>query len=176
MALTKCKECGEKISNKAKVCPSCGAVPKKTSGCAGCLIICLLGFGGLFAIGAFNGGGNVESRVGMDEPKPAAVADQFNGRQESLDTFNELLQATDAKALVTKLDLKEHTLIVTVVNSWHYEPQQIRMQAAQNLWETWARVYAPKNVDRARLSVVDQNGNEVGGSRILGGSLIWVKD
>lgn len=32
MALIKCKECGNEISNKAKECPSCGApLPKKTS-------------------------------------------------------------------------------------------------------------------------------------------------
>lgn len=32
MALVKCKECGAKVSNKAKSCPSCGAaVPKSTS-------------------------------------------------------------------------------------------------------------------------------------------------
>ncbi len=32
MALAKCKECGEKVSTKAKACPSCGAkAPKKTS-------------------------------------------------------------------------------------------------------------------------------------------------
>lgn len=32
MALTKCKECGEQVSNKAKTCPKCGAAtPKKTS-------------------------------------------------------------------------------------------------------------------------------------------------
>jgi RNA polymerase subunit RPABC4/transcription elongation factor Spt4 len=32
MALVKCKECGEKVSTKAKACPKCGAKsPKKTS-------------------------------------------------------------------------------------------------------------------------------------------------
>ena len=32
MALVKCKECGEKVSTKAKSCPRCGAIaPKKTS-------------------------------------------------------------------------------------------------------------------------------------------------
>lgn len=32
MALMKCKECGEDVSNKAKTCPKCGAkAPKKTS-------------------------------------------------------------------------------------------------------------------------------------------------
>lgn len=40
MALIKCKECGAKISTKAKACPSCGAeAPKKTSGCAWIVLI-----------------------------------------------------------------------------------------------------------------------------------------
>ncbi len=32
MALVKCKECGSEISNKAAVCPRCGAKPRRTSG------------------------------------------------------------------------------------------------------------------------------------------------
>lgn len=41
MAMTKCKECGASISDKAEACPSCGAkVPKPTSRLA-------LGFAGL---------------------------------------------------------------------------------------------------------------------------------
>jgi len=32
MALVKCKECGQQVSNKAKTCPQCGApMPKRTS-------------------------------------------------------------------------------------------------------------------------------------------------
>ena len=37
MAMTKCKECGEKISTKADACPKCGAKRKHTSP-VGCLI------------------------------------------------------------------------------------------------------------------------------------------
>ncbi len=44
MPLTKCSECGHQISQRAKVCPSCGApVLKKKSGCGcGCLTLVLL--------------------------------------------------------------------------------------------------------------------------------------
>lgn len=31
MSLMKCKECGKQISDKAKACPSCGYVPRRTS-------------------------------------------------------------------------------------------------------------------------------------------------
>jgi len=45
MALTKCKECGNQISNKAKICPSCGYKKKNISvelfklGCALTLVV-----------------------------------------------------------------------------------------------------------------------------------------
>ncbi len=35
MALTKCKECGNVVSTKAKSCPQCGAVIKEKIGCIG---------------------------------------------------------------------------------------------------------------------------------------------
>ena len=45
MALTKCKDCGQEISKKAKACPACGAPVGKTgrldSSCGGNLGSCL---------------------------------------------------------------------------------------------------------------------------------------
>lgn len=49
MALTKCKECGEKVSSKAKTCPSCGAsVPKSTS--LGTWLVLFLIIFGVYAV------------------------------------------------------------------------------------------------------------------------------
>ena len=42
MALRTCRECGGRVSSKAKVCPSCGAPAKRGCGC-GCSSIILLG-------------------------------------------------------------------------------------------------------------------------------------
>jgi hypothetical protein len=57
MALTKCKECGNVVSTKAKSCPQCGAVIKEKMGCIGYVGSLFLI---LFAIGLinslFNGG------------------------------------------------------------------------------------------------------------------------
>ncbi|HEE9829758.1 TPA: zinc-ribbon domain-containing protein, partial [Citrobacter freundii] len=37
MALIKCKECGEQVSDKAASCPKCGApIAKKNKGPSGC--------------------------------------------------------------------------------------------------------------------------------------------
>jgi hypothetical protein len=68
------------------------------------------------------------------------------------------------------------TVRITVTDKWHYLHKQQRLQLAQSVWEMWARVYSPQDLDKARISLVDYRGNEVGGSRVFGGSLIWVQD
>lgn len=61
MALIKCKECGEKVSNKAEKCPSCGAkVPRKSK--TGLLLIVLIA---LIVLG---------SQVSNIDPPPSATA------------------------------------------------------------------------------------------------------
>ncbi len=65
---------------------------------------------------------------------------------------------------------------LTVKDLWHIRHYQVRLQDAQTLWDLWARIASPKQPDLARISIVDHRGNEVGGSRIWGGSLIWVQE
>jgi hypothetical protein len=65
---------------------------------------------------------------------------------------------------------------ITVQNLWHLRHYQLRLQDAQALWEIWALVASPDAPDCARIKIVDLRDNEVGGSRLLGGSLIWVDD
>ena len=65
---------------------------------------------------------------------------------------------------------------LTVKNLWHVRAYQIRLQDAQTLWEAWAHIASPQDLDKARIKIVDQRGNEVGGSRVWGGSLIWVQE
>jgi hypothetical protein len=79
-------------------------------------------------------------------------------------------------SLIVRVSVSEtgDKLIVVVANPWHYQPYQIRLQMAQSLWELWARIHSPQNPDIARLKLTDLQDNEVGGSRLLGGSLIWV--
>ncbi len=43
MALTRCRECKKTISNRAKACPYCGAVCRRTSGCTWLVLILILG-------------------------------------------------------------------------------------------------------------------------------------
>jgi hypothetical protein len=67
-------------------------------------------------------------------------------------------------------------LVITVPNGFHRLHYQERLQAAQLLWQVWVTVLKPKDPDRARIKLVDLLRNEVGGSRVLGGSLIWVQE
>ena len=55
MAIVKCKECGENISNKAETCPSCGIIIKKqlTSFQQYSINYCIVFFGFFFCIWFF---------------------------------------------------------------------------------------------------------------------------
>ena len=67
-------------------------------------------------------------------------------------------------------------LLIAVSDRWHYQPKQIRLQTAQALQRLWATAFSPDRPDHARIRLLDQTGNEVGGSRVWGGSVIWVAD
>ena len=106
------------------------------------------------------------------EPQEKAVPDE-----NAAETFMAVLKAAGVgNELVTKVSTKGRTVSITVANGWHYQPKQVRQQNARILWQTWAMIYAPNDSDKARLSLLDSVGHEVGGSRLLGGSLIWVAD
>ena len=86
------------------------------------------------------------------------------------------LQSELGLKLVDRVSIRDATATLTVTNLWHVRQKQIRLQDAQVLWQLWAQIASPENLDHARLKLVDGMGNSVGGSRILAGSLIWVVD
>ena len=74
-------------------------------------------------------------------------------------------------------DTNECSIVIKVRNTWHYQQKQIRLQAAQNLWNLWSQEYYLEDTkDNCRMELVDLNGNNVGGSSWLGGSVVNVKD
>ena len=68
------------------------------------------------------------------------------------------------------------TATITVQNVWHLRAKQVRLQDAQTFWKAWAVIASANNLDMARIKMVDLNGNEVGGSRLTAGSMLWVQD
>lgn len=65
-------------------------------------------------------------------------------------------------------------LDVTV--NFQEESKPAREDFAVSLWETWATASGVKDVDDARIRLVTRQGKEVGGSRMIGGSVIYVVD
>jgi hypothetical protein len=100
--------------------------------------------------------------------------------KDRLDTYVALLNAAEVK-LVKNVSVKRigdgiWKATLTVDNLWHVRHRQIRLQDTQTLWEAWAEIASPNEPDKAIIKIVDLRGNEVGGSRVLGGSLIWVQE
>jgi len=98
-------------------------------------------------------------------------------RKQNLDRFMERLSSAGIdNSIIHFVSVKGNTATITVANAWHLTAYQIRLQAAQNLWKLWASIASPTEPDKARIKLVDFNDNDVGGSRILAGSLIWVQE
>lgn len=119
-----------------------------------------------------------DERLAADAAKRAAAeAARGKSTEEALEAYAAIIRVVDPDALlIDKVQAKDDTVILTVTNYWHVMHYQNRLQAAQNLWAGWAKLKSPREPDRARLSLVDFNGNKVGGSRFLAGSLIWVQE
>lgn len=100
MALTKCRECGEKISTKAEACPKCGAkTPKRTSAFTWLVLILIIfgvyvanngpsssGSSYLSGKGASSTGARVEPAVKeVREPSWSTTSsrDEMTGKQSS---------------------------------------------------------------------------------------------
>lgn len=89
--------------------------------------------------------------------------------------LNTIKRAGGSDAIVkVDVDSTGSNLTIYVDNVWHVMPYQLRLQAAQNLWSVWANIKAPNNLDAARIKIADLNGNKVGGSSWLAGSVVKV--
>jgi len=100
--------------------------------------------------------------------------------KEPLQGFIGLLNKTGVNAYVAAVTYggSPNSIEITVRNAWFYEPKQVRLQAAQALWEGWAAGFCPEKEtsDLCRIRLVDSMGNRVGGSSWLLGSIIDVND
>jgi hypothetical protein len=120
---------------------------------------------------SFCGSIAVEPASSKSKPPPAAAtpAQEFLNLIRTYDPRQQLVvDATPGRV--------QDQLVITVPNTFHRLHYQERLQAAQLLWQVWVTVLKPKDADYARVKLVDRLGNEVGGSRALGGSLIWVQE
>lgn len=117
--------------------------------------------------------------LAADAKKKSPAADEQP--KAKLDAYLGLVNADPlASKIVESVEVAQSdqrwTATITLRNVWHLRNKQIRLQDAQTLWKAWAVVASKDDPDKARIKLVDLNGNEVGGSRVLAGSLIWVQD
>lgn len=102
MALTKCKECGNKVSTKAKACPDCGAPIKKKVGCGGII------FAGLFALICFSvvmGGLEKGSTTSKSSNRKKSHASDKTKSSEAEYTTARKLATIDANTYVAEDDI-----------------------------------------------------------------------
>ncbi|MDI9379768.1 MAG: hypothetical protein QM845_02670 [Verrucomicrobiota bacterium] len=65
------------------------------------------------------------------------------------------------------------TLSATI--PWGTLDYDLRLAVAKAIWNRWQELASPDDPDKARISIQSVAGREIGGSRMLGGSLIWVE-
>lgn len=122
-----------------------------------------------------------ESKI-IQEKKEKQIITNIENRKKILDSYIDKLDEIGMNQFVETVsykyaDANECSIVVKVRDTWHYQLKQIRLQAAQNLWEWWSKYYYLEDEkDKCRMELVDLNGNDVGGSSWLGGSVVNVKD
>mgnify|MGYP002625554638 CR=1 FL=1 len=99
MAMIKCPECGNEVSNKAEKCPSCGVTIKKKSSCLGnCGSIGCLFFLLLFFIGALGANRNNDRRSTYTTPNYTNTKKEEQVKTIKTETkVNEVSSKTDEK-------------------------------------------------------------------------------
>lgn len=178
---THCKYCGKKLSDIGKKKP---VEEKKGRGCL-ILIGVLIGF--FILIGALSSGGEKEKPTAT--PTPTKTKEEIEAEkqkrqletEEALDGYINLINSSGMGGYVSKVGvggLGGGDVEIVVRNIWHYQPKQIRLQAAQTLWEAWAANFCPEREtpDSCRITLKDLTGNTVGGSSAWAGSIINVID
>jgi hypothetical protein len=178
--MKRCRDCGGQVSKRAKHCPHCGAPTKREIGQGtGCLIIivfmCLFGWYMITYDENIAELGKTSSTPYAPSPDPGTRRNAQNDVDRFLDLINAIDGATVWIVDADVLMLGQYpALRITMTDLWHRQSYQERLQGAQMLQRTWSRIYSPDRPDSARIKLVDRMGNEVGGSRVIGGSVIWV--
>lgn len=187
--LTPCRVCEEPVAKSAKRCPHCDAknpVPVRGTlfhkfliGC-GFMLLGLMLIVFLFAL--FNDPDKTVVKI-----KP-----QQNARSTRQEVFLKGQAADMAKIFKKTPEISRFISNVIpcpnrdpviacffVTPEWHGLNAQVRKDQATNIWKAWAErclKSGVENVDSCRIKLLSAGGDEVGGSRVLAGSMIWVAD
>lgn len=108
-----------------------------------------------------------------DVPPPAEPSEPEGPTDQDRRDTSEIkfrLAAEDLPGVASSRVDELGKLTVEVVQEWHFLPKQIRLQGAQDIGKVWQRCDHSR---RGWFSLVDVNGNEVGGRGITG---VWVAE
>jgi WD40 repeat protein len=108
-----------------------------------------------------------ESKVAEREAAERERKEAFAARKDDAKFSWPSSKATTSKPSTVKT--------ITVADSWHYQPKTIRLIQAQNIQKAWAAIHSPEDPDLAHIKLIDANGNTVGWSSWLGGTVVYVK-
>jgi hypothetical protein len=97
----------------------------------------------------------------------SADRDRFWHRLHAIDP-------TDRWLVGVSKGITENDARITVSNKWHEQNFHFRRQLAHGLWKIWANIHRPARPDQSLISLVDGNGNPVGGSSGRAGSMLSV--
>jgi len=121
-------------------------------------------------------------QIVVQAPTPTSAPTSTRSPREALQGYIDLINSAGLGPYIATVGYDPYLpdpneIVITVRNSWHYEPKQVRLQAAQDLWKIWATGFCPaEGLDSCRIELTDQNGNRVGGSSWLAGSIVKVQD
>jgi hypothetical protein len=116
-------------------------------------------------------------------PPPKAPAHKFTPPDPEAGTqYLDRIDGTTAARDVTAAEvyrvgqaMHSDVMVVTVASSWLSRTKATRLRHAKELWRRWAQLNSPDDPNRSYLWIDDPSGKRVGGSRVMSGSLVWVK-
>jgi hypothetical protein len=127
----------------------------------------------------------VEKQPSKPQPKKKRGSSERSRANAAAKKFSDLIEELDAASeLVTSVDVDREMptlLVVHVTDDWADMSKARRSSSAEDFWKLWVSSVAQSgpgriDPDHWRISIVNRHGHRIGGSRVWGGSLIWVDD
>ena len=112
--------------------------------------------------------------AGVVQAKKNADQETLRMAKLRLKVYKNTLVAAHASAVVTDLGYggDDTEMTITVNDAFFYQPYQLRLEFAQSLWKYWAMIRSASDLDKAKITIKDRNGNNVGGSSSMAGSIV----